>query len=85
MKIPTPTNSTVSMITLAVCFVICLLGSVIIGLKIEFPEAQIAIPMPILVPLVIWSGCIVAYLCSIDSAIRWVCRQSITKADGTGP
>lgn len=51
--------------TLGVCF-----GGLFIGVKLEYPAAKIAIPMPVIVLATLWCSIMLAHIMAFDSSRR---------------
>jgi uncharacterized protein YneF (UPF0154 family) len=70
-------------ITLIICvsiLVICF-GGLVIGIKLEYPAANIAIPMPVVVLTVLWCSILLAYYAAIDTVSRQLGEEPAPKEE----
>jgi hypothetical protein len=67
-------NSVATILIVAASVIVICFGGLVIGVKLEYPEANIALPMPVVVLAVLWFSIHLAYYAAVDTVLRAMSR-----------
>jgi hypothetical protein len=68
-------NSVATILIVVACVLVICFGGLVIGVKLEYPEANIALPMPMVVLAVLLCSIHLAYYAAVDTMLRHMSRE----------